>query len=185
MPIVDGLTSTKMIRSYEKSHPTHMLSDRASLNGRIPIIAVSASLLERERQMYIDGGFDGWILKPVSFDRLNELMKGIVDDDLREKNLYRNGQWEKGGWFGKRQPDVWLADTAPQTDKIVPSGPSNKVVQAVQDEEGAHPDPAADSPHQHDQRAMGTEIAPDVVETKPEEQESKDRQTQPDEGNRV
>jgi CheY-like chemotaxis protein len=69
MPIVDGLTSTKMIRSFEKSHPSHLLSKRAARNGRVPIIAVSASLLEKERQTYIDAGFDGWILKPISFDR--------------------------------------------------------------------------------------------------------------------
>ncbi|KAK3678614.1 hypothetical protein LTR78_001912 [Recurvomyces mirabilis] len=113
MPIVDGLTSTKMIRSYEKSHPTHLLSTRASLNGRLPIIAVSASLIERERQTYIDGGFDGWILKPISFPRLSEIMKGIVERKVRKENLYANGRWEKGGWFSEAQDDVFAANTKP------------------------------------------------------------------------
>ena len=113
MPIVDGLTSTKMIRSFEKSHPTHILSTRASLNGRVPIIAVSASLVERERQTYIDTGFDGWILKPISFSRLSEIMKGIVDSDIRKGNLYRSGVWEYGGWFDEAQKDVFTADTRP------------------------------------------------------------------------
>ena len=113
MPIVDGLTSTKMIRSFEKSHPTQMLSTRASLNGRVPIIAVSASLVERERQTYIDTGFDGWILKPISFSRLSEIMKGIVDSDVRKGNLYRPGVWEYGGWFDEAQQDVFTADTIP------------------------------------------------------------------------
>lgn len=162
MPIVDGLTSAKMIRSFEKSHPTHMLSERASLNGRVPIIAVSASLIERERQMYIDGGFDGWILKPISFDRLNEIMKGIVDESVRDNNLYGPGNWERGGWFGKRQPNVWQADTAPETGKIPPSGPSNKTIKAVIDEEQGHPDPAGeDSPHMQLQRDLGTEKKPE------------------------
>jgi CheY-like chemotaxis protein len=40
MPIVDGLTSTKMIRSFEKSHPETDLSSRAKGNGRVPIFAV-------------------------------------------------------------------------------------------------------------------------------------------------
>jgi len=161
MPIVDGLTSTKMIRSFEKSHPTHILSERATLNGRVPIIAVSASLIERERQIYIDAGFDGWILKPIAFDRLSEIMKGIVQPEVRKSNLYAPGRWEKGGWFGERQPDVWKADTSPTTDKIPPSGPSNKTIKTVQDEEGASADPAGeDSPHQQQQRAMGTEEAP-------------------------
>ena len=113
MPIVDGLTSTKMIRSFEKSHPTHILSTRASLNGRVPIIAVSASLVERERQTYIDTGFDGWILKPISFSRLSEIMKGIVESDVRKNNLYRPGVWEHGGWFDEAQKDVFTANTRP------------------------------------------------------------------------
>ena len=96
MPIVDGLTSTKMIRSFEKSHPTHLLSKRAARNGRIPVIAVSASLLEKERQTYIDAGFDGWILKPISFDRLKHIMLGIVDAGARKENLYKSGGWERG-----------------------------------------------------------------------------------------
>ena len=113
MPIVDGLTSTKMIRSFEKSHPTHILSTRASLNGRVPIIAVSASLVEREQQTYIDTGFDGWILKPISFNRLSEIMKGIIDREVRNRNLYRSGVWEHGGWFHEAQKDVFTADTRP------------------------------------------------------------------------
>lgn len=113
MPIVDGLTSAKMIRSFEKSHPTHLLSQRASLNDRVPIIAVSASLVEKERQTYIDAGFDGWILKPISFHRLSEIMKGIVDRDVRKANLYKQGVWEYGGWFDEAQKDVFTADTRP------------------------------------------------------------------------
>ncbi|RMX88731.1 hypothetical protein D0867_15510, partial [Hortaea werneckii] len=103
MPIVDGLSSAKMIRSYEKSHPEHLLSTRATLNGRVPIIAVSASLIEKERQMYIDAGFDGWILKPIAFQRLSEIMLGIVDKQVRRNNLYRTGNWESGGWFVEGQ----------------------------------------------------------------------------------
>lgn len=101
MPIVDGLTSAKMIRSYEKTHPTRCLSARAALNGRIPIIAVSASLIERDRQIYTDVGFDGWILKPISFLRLAELLAGIVDPRIRHAALYQPGEWERGGWFAK------------------------------------------------------------------------------------
>ena len=111
MPIVDGLTATKMIRSYEKSHPTHVLSARAALNGRIPIIAVSASLLERNIQSYISAGFDGWILKPISFDRLQDIMRGIVQRPTRSANLYRPGSWERGGWFHEVQEDIYAADT--------------------------------------------------------------------------
>jgi len=102
-----------MIRSIEKSQSNNRLSERAALNGRIPIFAVSASLVERERQKYIDAGFDGWILKPIDFKRLNILMRGIVDDAARDSCVYQSGQWEKGGWFQKRQPDIFAANTNP------------------------------------------------------------------------
>lgn len=138
MPLVDGLTSTKMIRSFEKTHPTQMLSARAALNGRVPIIAVSASLIERERQTYIDAGFDGWILKPISFPRLSELMEGIVDKQVRNENLYQPGSWERGGWFGTLQEDIFAAKTKPSAQVPLSasmSAPSEgvKIAAAVDD----------------------------------------------------
>jgi CheY-like chemotaxis protein len=126
MPIVDGLTSTKMIRSHEKDTPSHKLSARASLNHRVPIIAVSASLIEKERQTYIDAGFDAWILKPISFPRLNELMMGIVDAEVRKVALYTPGEWEKGGWFDM-PTSISQAKTAPDQEKTVPSIPSQEL----------------------------------------------------------
>ncbi|KAK2627170.1 hypothetical protein QTJ16_003136 [Diplocarpon rosae] len=119
MPIVDGLTATKMIRSYEKSHLESNLSPRAAKNGRVPVFAVSASLVERERQNYINAGFDGWILKPIDFKRLNILLLGIVNDDTRNSCLYKPGEWERGGWFHRRQPSVLSAATKPA--KKIPS----------------------------------------------------------------
>lgn len=113
MPIVDGLTSTKMIRSFEKSHPSGILSEHASANGRVPVIAVSASLIEKERQVYIDAGFDGWILKPISFLRLSEIMEAIKDQQVRQENLYQPGSWERGGWFHKGHSSPLQADTRP------------------------------------------------------------------------
>ncbi|KAF6823305.1 sensor histidine kinase response [Colletotrichum musicola] len=102
MPIVDGLTSTKMIRAFEQSDDHAGHSPTAAHNGRIPVFAVSASLIEREKDKYIDAGFDGWILKPIDFKRLNTLLLGIVEDDVRATCLYAPGQWERGGWFNVR-----------------------------------------------------------------------------------
>lgn len=124
MPIVGGLTSTKMIRSFEKTHPDNHLSDRATLNGRVPVFAVSASLIEKERQAYIDGGFDGWILKPIDFKRLGVLLSGIVEQDTREACLYKPGNWEKGGWFVQQQPDIFATSTYPSaTASVSSTGP--------------------------------------------------------------
>jgi DNA-binding response OmpR family regulator len=143
MPIVDGLTSTKMIRSFEKTHPKHLLSSRAQLNGRVPIIAVSASLVEKERQTYIDAGFDGWILKPVSFPRVNELMAGIVEPKVREEALYKSGEWEKGGWFEMAQPNRTQMENSADTklDEKKPSeGLDVDTKQRSQDERERRPE---------------------------------------------
>ena len=121
MPIVDGLTSTKMIRSFEKSSSDEFLSRRAALNGRVPILAVSASLIEKNRQVYVDAGFDGWILKPIDFKRLTVIMSGIVEEEPRESCLYEPGEWERGGWFTKRQPDVFTSSTKPSFKALVSS----------------------------------------------------------------
>lgn len=102
MPIVDGLTSTKMIRETERSDKHLGLSSLASPHGRIPIVAVSASLVESKKDSYVDGGFDAWILKPIDFKRLETLLKGIKDDEVRNGALYQPGEWERGGWFRKR-----------------------------------------------------------------------------------
>lgn len=101
MPIVDGLTSTKMIRELELTADTITCSI-ANDNGRVPIFAVSASLEERHKDTYTSAGFDGWILKPVDFKRLNSLMEGARDDKTRTDALYVPGHWEQGGWFTSR-----------------------------------------------------------------------------------
>ncbi|KAE8135194.1 hypothetical protein BDV38DRAFT_253174 [Aspergillus pseudotamarii] len=105
MPIVDGIGSTKMIRQFEQDTPPDSLSRLSKLNGRIPVFAVSASLLEKDAEKYISAGFDGWIMKPINFERLNTLLAGLRDDDVRNSATYQPGKWEKGGWFqGRQQP---------------------------------------------------------------------------------
>ncbi|KAK6856306.1 Cyanobacterial phytochrome B [Apiospora arundinis] len=121
MPIVDGLGSTKMIRAFEKSEKCQALSSLARYQGRIPIFAVSASLVEKEGPTYINAGFDGWILKPIDIKRLHTLLFGITDDETRNSCLYVPGQWERGGWFQVRSRGG--SDTS-SDDNITPTGPT-------------------------------------------------------------
>ncbi|KAJ5469266.1 hypothetical protein N7539_008884 [Penicillium diatomitis] len=99
MPIADGMVATRMIREFEATTPNGK-SDTLLKHERIPIFAVSASLLESEKQNYIDTGFDGWVMKPINFARLNVLLAGIYSLAARSEATYNPGQWENGGWFG-------------------------------------------------------------------------------------
>ncbi|PQE32638.1 hypothetical protein CJF32_00004192 [Rutstroemia sp. NJR-2017a WRK4] len=100
MPIADGLESTRMIRAAEKASPTPIpVSKRASSYGRLPIIAVSASLVESKRAEYMECGFDGWLMKPIDFKRLEDILASVEDEKVRKGLLYGNVQWGKGGWF--------------------------------------------------------------------------------------
>lgn len=99
MPIMDGLASTRAIRSYEHNSSHDSLSRLARRNGQVPIFAVSASLVEEDRYLYEDAGFDGWIPKPIDFGRLRTILMGIMDDNARKACAYAPGSWELGGWF--------------------------------------------------------------------------------------
>lgn len=169
MPIVDGLTSTKMIRSYEKTH-TNVYSPRAKICGRIPIIAVSASLIERDRQQYIDAGFDAWILKPIPFDRLNKLMGAIVDSQSREECLYAPGQWERGGWFHTGQKSSEEADTKP-SGHAPGSNPSEEAQKAAHtDGPTVGHDGSTDARDEEQERLLQNQ-AEDKIEPPPEKAE--------------
>jgi CheY-like chemotaxis protein len=102
MPIVDGILATRMIRELESKTPKEALSDRTVQNERTPIFAVSASLLEENLNLYLEAGFDGWVMKPIIFARLNQLFKGLTDPAARAEATYSPGEWEKGGWFDFR-----------------------------------------------------------------------------------
>ncbi|KAH7925896.1 hypothetical protein BV22DRAFT_1104694 [Leucogyrophana mollusca] len=105
MPILNGFEATERIRDLEKTTPDRPPMPRRrshELNGRIPIFAVSASLFEQQRIEITNHGIDGWILKPIDFARLKEILKGVIDPIQRNSDVYRPGcNWETGGWFAK------------------------------------------------------------------------------------
>jgi CheY-like chemotaxis protein len=98
MLLVDGIEAIRLIRAYEKEY-SPPLSQQVKSYGRIPIIAVSASLSEPSKNDYIASGFDGWILKPIDFQRLQELITGIQDEEIRKSLLYGRSPWNRGGYF--------------------------------------------------------------------------------------
>lgn len=120
MPFVIGLDACLGIRQVEKDSPTPPEDQRpsAALNRGIPVIAVTASLPERDRNTIIDAKMDGWLralpslfssfllpsppsfsspdlhllspaVKPIDFKRLKVLMKGALDPQMRKEEVYR------------------------------------------------------------------------------------------------
>jgi CheY-like chemotaxis protein len=64
MPVLDGLGATKRIR--EETTPY------------IPIIAISAFSTSGFLQAAHDVGFDGYLTKPIDFDRMDDLIKTLL-----------------------------------------------------------------------------------------------------------
>jgi CheY-like chemotaxis protein len=105
MPILDGYDASKKIRTIEDEAGPSRTSQRPShINnkGRLPVFAVSASLPESQRSKLVECGMNGWILKPIDFRRLRELMKGLTDRTQRSGAIYKPGyNWESGGWLSE------------------------------------------------------------------------------------
>ena len=99
MPIINGVESTKIIRDFEVISGKDILSTRAVLNGRIPIFAVSASINDRDKKVLEETGFDGWMLKPVDFEKLSFMLGGIVQEAHHRHNTFSRIYGEIGGWF--------------------------------------------------------------------------------------
>ena len=70
MPEMDGITATQSIRKIEKK-----------LNKHTPIIAVTASDPDSNREIYIKAGLDEIIAKPVNMDEL--VNKIITHSNIR------------------------------------------------------------------------------------------------------
>ena len=68
MPGMDGLTAATMIREREQ----------ASGGVRIPIVAVTASVLSHETARYFAAGMDDFIAKPIEVSTLIATMNRVA-----------------------------------------------------------------------------------------------------------
>ena len=63
MPLMDGLEAAKTIRQHEQDSHT----------GHVPILAITADLTAN-RQECLAAGFDDFVFRPVTTDRMRELL---------------------------------------------------------------------------------------------------------------
>ncbi|KAK2459669.1 hypothetical protein APHAL10511_008314 [Amanita phalloides] len=105
MPLLNGFETAQRIRDFEKKQTSAegdgpQCRRRSHILNRIPIFAVSASLVEKQRMELLNYGLDGWILKPIDFKRLKILLHGVTDPIQRQRDVYYPGfDWENGGWL--------------------------------------------------------------------------------------
>jgi signal transduction histidine kinase/CheY-like chemotaxis protein len=67
MPVLDGFETTRAIREHEKTTGAH-----------IPIIAITAHAMEKDRQRCIEMGMDGYIPKPINIETLKEEIQEVL-----------------------------------------------------------------------------------------------------------
>jgi CheY-like chemotaxis protein len=95
---MDGLVVTQLIRALE-AKAMGAAKDNAEVIPHTPILAVSSTVVETEKDKYIEAGLNGWIMKPIDCARLNFLLRGVSDHNARKMCTYKPGQWDLGGWF--------------------------------------------------------------------------------------
>ncbi len=67
MPVMDGLEATRQIRAREKSTGRH-----------IPIVAMTAHAMQRDKDECFQVGMDHYVSKPVRTEHLFEILEGIA-----------------------------------------------------------------------------------------------------------
>lgn len=74
MPVMDGIEATRQIRNPRS----------AVLNHDVPVIAMTANVMQREREACLTAGMNQFVAKPVSPDRLQRALKRWLPMSKRE-----------------------------------------------------------------------------------------------------
>ncbi|MEI6724552.1 MAG: response regulator, partial [Betaproteobacteria bacterium] len=76
MPEMDGCEAARRIRSREASEG----------RGYVPIIALSASVSDRDREACLDSGMDEFLTKPIEVARLNQVLESLLDLSMASRS---------------------------------------------------------------------------------------------------
>jgi PAS domain S-box-containing protein len=81
MPEMDGYEATRAIRESEKTR-----------GGHIPIIAITAHALIGDRERCMEAGMDEYVSKPISSDKLFEIIEALGPEKTERLPAYENGE---------------------------------------------------------------------------------------------
>lgn len=77
MPEIDGIEATREIRRIESEKDIH---------GRLPIIALTASVMKEDLKQCIDAGMDAVVCKPIDFLELLNTIEKVVPEGVGKFN---------------------------------------------------------------------------------------------------
>ncbi len=81
MPIMNGFEATQLIRDFELKN---------EVLGRIPILALTANVLDDFRQKCVDAQMDDFLTKPIKRDVVFTAIRKWVDHKRSQKNLQKS-----------------------------------------------------------------------------------------------
>lgn len=99
MPVMDGLEATRAIRLHEQQHQLPLT----------PVIALTASVMDRDRQHARDAGMNGFASKPLDWQELNREINMLVS--------HRQSDAVAGGATSTH--DIPPTSTAQRFDEVV------------------------------------------------------------------
>ena len=73
MPVMDGLTATRKIRSLEKK-----MSKAKGVSLRIPIVAMTANAMQEDRKASQVAGMDSHISKPIDMNEVRQVLYSLL-----------------------------------------------------------------------------------------------------------
>ncbi|MEP1584637.1 MAG: response regulator, partial [Marinobacter sp.] len=65
MPRVDGFEATRRLRQWEKDHG----------RDRVPVVALTASAMEKDEERCREAGMDSFVAKPVNIEMLRAVLE--------------------------------------------------------------------------------------------------------------
>ncbi|MBN2343026.1 MAG: response regulator [Deltaproteobacteria bacterium] len=104
MPVMDGYTATKSIRS-----------DTEIIKNDIPIIALTASALKGDRQKCLDAGMNDYISKPIDLKKLQRVISRQLQGqkhEARDSLMPRDAS----GWDAEMLDSITPASEVPGSD---------------------------------------------------------------------
>lgn len=76
MPDMDGLECTRLIRAREQATGSHM-----------PIIAMTANVMDEDRQACLDCGMDDYMSKPFNSDQFRDMLGKWIPERQVERSV--------------------------------------------------------------------------------------------------